>query len=248
LDSHRVTVRLLHTTDLHDRRTLFPLIASRGKDADTLILDSGDALRGSNTLFFSGEPILDRMRESGYDALAVGNREFHYMRSVAESRVRQAGFPFLCANVRDSRGVLNSLWKPFIIRTVGGARIGIAGVTPPQFSDSSIWAKLTGITFVDLPDTMRDLREGLQGKTDVNILLSHLGLKEDRRLAESTDLFHIILGGHSHKTLEQPLQVGSTTIVHSGSYGRALGEMKLTVVLSREASIENIQWTILTPR
>src|ERR1700687_2509032 len=93
--------QVVHTNDLHNRLPRQTLEAVRKPGA--LLLDSGDAIRGSNWVYAKREPILEEMRESGYQAMAMGNREFHYLRSILRGRFKQAGFPILSANVVDLR-------------------------------------------------------------------------------------------------------------------------------------------------
>ena len=83
---------ILHTNDFHNH--LLPQQAERlrelraGLGDNGLLLDAGDAISSGNVTYKpGGEPILDVMSDAGYDAMTIGNREFHFS---------QAGF---CAKV-----------------------------------------------------------------------------------------------------------------------------------------------------
>src|SRR5205823_7272454 len=96
---------LLHTNDHHNRLTeaqvrhLRLLRESVGNSG--LLLDAGDAISAGNvTVRPGGEPILTRLAQAGYDAMTVGNREFHFSRPGFCSKLSKATFPVLCANIR----------------------------------------------------------------------------------------------------------------------------------------------------
>ena len=220
---------LLHTNDMHDRRGVFPYLESRPRDGATLLVDAGDAIRGSNTVFRLHEPILDAMSRVGYDAMAFGNREFNYLRGVLRRRHQQVRFPFICANVHDLRGKVNDLWQPTLIKQVGGARIGLIGLTPVQYLEPSPWQSVFGFRFRPPLEVLPPLVTALRPQVDALVLLSHSGFDTDCRIARETEGIDVIVGGHSHHLLETPRQIGGTTIVQTGSYGRFVGEMTLRV-------------------
>ena len=98
---------LLHTNDFHNHLTphqaeiLRRLRSAVG--AHGLIVDAGDAVASGNITFRPwGETILKTMNHIGYDAMTVGNREFHVSRLGFHCKVGLAQFPILCANVRAS--------------------------------------------------------------------------------------------------------------------------------------------------
>lgn len=225
----RRELTLLHTNDMHDRRSVFPFLEAYPRDASTLLVDAGDAIRGSNTVFRLHEPILDAMSRVGYDAMAFGNREFNYLRGVLRRRRAQVGFPFVCANVRDLRGKVNHLWQPTLIKDVGGTRVGFLGLTPVQYLEPSLWQPLFGFEFRRPLDVLPALVSSLRGQVDVLVLLSHSGFEADCEIARAVAGIDVIVGGHSHTLLETPRRVGGAAIVQTGSYGRFVGKMRLRV-------------------
>jgi 2',3'-cyclic-nucleotide 2'-phosphodiesterase (5'-nucleotidase family) len=99
---------ILHTNDFHNRLTCAQAARltelRKALNGNGLLLDAGDAISSGNITFRpGGEPILDQMRRIGYDALTVGNREFHLSRYGFNRKLFRAKFPILCANVRPSR-------------------------------------------------------------------------------------------------------------------------------------------------
>ena len=84
-------IRIYHTSDLHDRRGIVAPLRRMRAQHPGLLFDCGDALRGSQTVYYRNEPIIAEMDAAGYDAQAIGNREFHYsVLSSPESRCAYA--------------------------------------------------------------------------------------------------------------------------------------------------------------
>ncbi len=69
---------------------------------------------------------------------------------------------------------------------------------------------------------------------DLLVVLSHVGLSLDRNLAARVPRIDLILGGHSHDTLERPLYVGDVPIVHAGPYGRFVSRSELEYDAARK--------------
>jgi 2',3'-cyclic-nucleotide 2'-phosphodiesterase/3'-nucleotidase len=199
-----LTVRILHTTDLHgtlagwddvnDRpaprglERLATLIGeARADGTPTLLVDAGDALSGSSLVRawregsrITPEPVVAALNTLGYDALAVGNHEFDGGRAALDSARSTARFPFLAANVLDAR-TGQPAFGTSIVKVVGGVRIGIVGLTTPvvpMLMDSSL---CRGLTFVDPLETARREVARLRGAERCNavIVLFHSGLERD---------------------------------------------------------------------
>ena len=169
--------QVLHTNDMHDH---FPgKLLSSLKQPGGLILDSGDALAGSNTVFRRNEPILEKMRSFGYHAMAMGNREFHYLRRVLRRRFDAAQFPIVSSNVVDLRKQLSVVDS--LILTVGGLKIGVFGLTVPQYPIGSFWETVMGWRFFDPKEVVLEIPGRLRKAGAALVFcLSHLGTR--RRL------------------------------------------------------------------
>jgi len=230
---------LYHTGDLHDRRHVFSLLEKLPVDEGTLFLDSGDAIGGSNTLFYLREPIIALMNKMRYTAMAMGNREFHYLRGVLAHRHRSASFPILAANLRDRTGKVSHCWQNGIVLDVGEIKIALTGLTPVQFPLRSFLTDVTGFEFSTPREALLPVLEDFrnQGVTLV-ILLSHLGLSDDIMLAKTVEGIDLIIGGHSHTVTREPKVVGRTAIVHSGYYGQYIGKVSVSIDEGNPSSIE----------
>lgn len=219
-------MRLIHTADCHGTDSVFEMVESLRRP-DSLLLDSGDTLLGSNTAFRWNEPNLKRMSALGYRAMTMGNRELHYVPAVLERRASQRNFPLLAANLIDLWGRAIT-WQDGLSCEVDGVKVGIFGMTVVQYPVGSLYEKLFGLRFLP-PDTLIEhFVKEYRKAHDVVIFLSHLGLEWDRKLAkllQQKSGLHcdLILGGHTHLTLAQPERHGRTLISHIGSHSSGLG-------------------------
>lgn len=211
-------LRIYHTSDLHDHRGIaHPLRALRDRDPG-LLFDCGDSLRGSQTMYHRNEPIIGEIDAAGYDAQAIGNREFHYLFGCLRSRAAQMRHPLVCTNLIDTKGRDLPFTRSHTI-DANGTRIHLLGLLIMQYPVNSAWERVFGWRFLDPAAAIREFSEGIpQGEP--LIVLSHLGLSLDRKLAAAVPRIDLLLGGHSHDTLAQPEYVNGVPIVHAGPYGK----------------------------
>jgi 2',3'-cyclic-nucleotide 2'-phosphodiesterase (5'-nucleotidase family) len=215
-------LRIYHTSDLHDRRGIVPRLRALRAAEPGLLFDSGDSLRGSQTIYHRHEPILAELDAAGYDAQGVGNREFHYLFALLAARARRMRHPLICSNLIDLRGrplpFVRDQW--FEVAAPGGPvqRVRVFSLLVVQYRAGSPWERVFGWRFLDPYEVARELA-GEIGEGDVLVVLSHLGLSADRLLAQAVPRLDLILGGHSHDTLTAPEYVEGVPIVHAGPYG-----------------------------
>jgi 2',3'-cyclic-nucleotide 2'-phosphodiesterase (5'-nucleotidase family) len=229
------TLHILHTNDFHNHLTdSQAAFIRRTKDSlpDSLLLDAGDAVSAGNVgVRPGGEPILTRMSETGYDAMTLGNREFHVADSLLRLKINKAAFPILCANIRwreDRGGALPLV--PHIIKTLpDGLRVGVFGLTVPMVTPRMAARVVSAFLFDDPVATARAQIAILRPQVDVLIALTHIGLREDERLAAACPELDLIIGGHSHVVLTQPSVVAGVPVVQGGWYGHYLGHVALEV-------------------
>ena len=217
-------MHILYTNDLHNRVAPLSRIGEL-KQPESLLLDGGDAIAGSNLTFCWEEPVLHWMRRLGYAAMAMGNREFSYWRWVHRWREQEREFPLLACNLEDLRDHRTS-FRPWVSVERAGLRLALVGTTPVQYPVGSFWERQTGFRFLDpfqcLPPLVEELRAGHDGV----FLLSHGGLAHDLKLADSGLAVDLILSAHSHDLTPEPVYRGATAIVQTGSHGRYLAEME----------------------
>jgi len=223
-------IRIYHTSDLHDRRGIAPRLRELRALNPGLLFDCGDSLRGSQSVFYRNEPIVGEMDAAGYDAQAIGNREFHYLFGLLRARAARMRHPLVCTNLLDTKGrtlpFATSLRFDARGDGAAGARIHVFGLLIMQYPVKSPWESVFGWRFLEpwtaLAPHVQNVAEG-----DMVVVLSHIGLALDRELAERIPRIDLILGGHSHDTLHEPQYVGGVPIVHAGPYGRFVSSSAL---------------------
>ncbi|MBQ6120265.1 MAG: metallophosphoesterase [Clostridia bacterium] len=134
---------ILFTSDVHcgiDKgwgyAGLYAVKEKLSETYDVLLVDNGDAIQGEPIgLFSRGEAIIDVMNVVGYDAAIPGNHEFDYGLEHFLALTEKANFPYICCNF-EKEGEL--VFDPWLIKEIGGTKIGFVGVTTPDTLRSSI--------------------------------------------------------------------------------------------------------------
>ncbi len=226
-------IRFYHTSDLHDHRGFAPRLRTLRAAEPGLLFDCGDSLRGSQSVYHRHEPISSEIDRAGYDAQAIGNREFHYLFPLLAARARAMAHPLVCTNLVDTKGrrlpFVSSLAIP---AGAAGPIVHVAGLLVVQYPARSPWERVFGWRFLDPIDTVKSYAASVPNE-DVLVVLSHVGLRLDRRLAQDVPRIDLILGGHSHDTLFAPEYVNGVPIVHAGPYGRYVSRTEMTYDASR---------------
>jgi 2',3'-cyclic-nucleotide 2'-phosphodiesterase (5'-nucleotidase family) len=228
-------IRIYHTADLHDRRGIAPALLRMRQERPGLLFDSGDSLRGSQSVFYRNEPIVEEMDAAGYDAQAIGNREFHYLFALLRARASRMHHPLVCTNLRDVKERALP-FLPSLQFDVGGngarLRVHVLGLLVMQYRVGSPWERLFGWRFLEPEEAIAPYASAVPNG-ELLVVLSHLGLARDRELAGRVPRIDLLLGGHSHDTRTEPLYVGDVPIVHAGPYGRFVSRSELEYVPAR---------------
>ena len=229
------SLTLLHTNDFHNHLTPAQaafIKAEKAKCENVLLLDSGDAISAGNVgVRPGGEPILTLMSETGYDAMTLGNREFHVADTLLRLKLSKAEFPILSANIRwrDDKGGLLPTVSSFVKTLPNGLRVAVFGLTVPMVTPRMTARLVSAFVFDDPAQAAKEQIVRLRSEADIVIALTHIGLREDERLAAACPELDLIVGGHSHNKLYAPLVVNTVPIVQAGWFGHFLGETVLTV-------------------
>ena len=223
-------MRIYHTSDVHDRRHIAaPLLALRAAKPGVYV-DSGDSLRGSQTVYHRSEPIIAELDRAGVDVQAIGNREFHYLFGALRARAAQMHHPLVSANLSDAKGrPLPFTADVTLQRDEDGTpwSLRFFGLLVVQYPRGSPWEHVFSWRFADPIETAAAIAATTPPETTL-IALSHLGLPHDRLLARAVPRLDLILGGHSHDTLPEPEFAGGVPMVHAGPYGRFASRTELT--------------------
>jgi len=192
-----------------------------------LLLDAGSALFGQTLANDSeGRVIIEAMNALGYDAMTVGAMDIMRGLPALQARAKEARFPLLSCNIvnpKDGKPV----FAPYTVVQRGSTRFGILGVSEPDVAQA---ANAAGTVQVLSPveAVLRYLPE-LRAKSDIVILLSHLGLTFDKSIAGNLPGIDVIVGGQSRDLLQAPEVAGNTLIVQAGYDGEWLGRLDVTI-------------------
>ncbi len=195
----------------------------------TLVLDSGDIWQGTYISNQSqGEVMIESMNIARYDAAAPGNHDLDFGQDVLKARIAQARFPFLAANiVEEATGQPPSWLKPYIITTLGKVRVGIIGLGYPGTPFISKPSNWQGLRFLGGPESVSKYLDAVRKQADIVVVLSHLGMGDDEKLAAAVSGIDLIVGGHTHIVQTNPKTVGQTIIVQAGSNTKNIGKLEL---------------------
>lgn len=259
---------IMHTNDTHAHVEGYPRLVTavnelRAEKANSLLVDAGDVFSG--TLYFRqylGQADLHFMNELGFDAMTLGNHEFDKDSKTLADFIKKMDFPMVSSNVTVTGDKdLEPLFKneigqpgdggnvyPAMIKEVDGEKVGIYGLTTPDTQFISNPGE--NIVFEDAVEKSKATIKMLKDK-GVNkiIVLSHLGYSNDLELAEEVDGLDIIVGGHSHTVLDEPVVIEKeepTLIVQAGEYLNLLGLLDVTfdgegVVTSHDGEVLDLE-------
>lgn len=257
-DSPKITI--LYTNDTHSRIDPFPEnarefsglggIAKRSslvnkirlEEEHVLLLDAGDVFQGTPWFnMYSGRVDFEMMSEMGYDAMTIGNHEFDLGLEGFAEAAEHANFPFLCANYSTRNTPLDPFVERQLIKEIEGYKIGIFGLGIQL--EGVVDPKLSGD--VRYRDPVRNAKRSVQNLRDFHgcdyvICLSHLGYRyegnqiDDVKLAQNVPGIDLIIGGHTHTFLDEPVAVenpedSETLITQMGHSGVRIGRIDLNV-------------------
>ncbi|HAM35256.1 MAG TPA: hypothetical protein DEB40_06260 [Elusimicrobia bacterium] len=206
-----------------------------------LLVDAGDwFLSTPEGAIRQGEGVVEVFNAVGYSALAVGNHEFDYGKKQLSRLIRTSRAPILSANIYRMDGQRDPDFRPWIVTEIGGVRVGLFGLITDRMNRLSFLENIEGLAFRRPIDEAKAAVAALrrQGAT-VIIALSHLGLEEakgpyfegDQSLSARVDGIDLIVGGHSHTALKEPIRDAThgTLIVQAGSEMSRVGEVELEI-------------------
>lgn len=248
-----IKITILHTNDMHGHLTpetdknivpppekvggaayLATLIKQyrAANPGHTLLLDDGDIAQGTpvSNLFW-GRPMAQFMNAVKYDAGTIGNHEFDWGAPPFRALVNLRKFPIVCANIIDVRtGKAPFGVRRFIIKDVDGVKVGITGVLTDTTPSMSFKQNVASFRFDNEVDALKAIvPEMRKAGSQAIVVLSHNGDKDDSRLAQEVPGITVIVGGHSHTVMNEPVFVNGTVVVQAGKYMRYLGKLDITL-------------------
>ena len=220
----------------------------------SLLLDGGDLWQGTglaNTM--QGADMVEAANLLGIEAM-TGHWEFTYGEDALRSNLDHFKGEFLAQNVylteeaafNDAKAfdpATGRVFKPAMIKEIGGYRIAVIGQAFPYVPIAHPKRFTPDWTFGIRDEELQKLVDGLRNgdKVDAVVLLSHNGMDVDLKLASRVRGIDVILGGHTHDAVPQPVAVtnagGITRVTNAGSNGKFLGVLDLELVRGRVSDI-----------
>lgn len=208
--------------------TLIKAIRAERPDK-VLLLDGGDTWQGSFTALKSrGEDMVGLMNALKPDAMTA-HWEFTYGAARVQELVKKLGFPFLAGNVKDATWG-DPVFDSSRIFERGGLRIAVIGQAFPYTPIANPRYMIPNWSFgIDEEKVAANVAKLRSAGVDLVVLLSHNGFDVDRKLASRVKGIDVILTGHTHDALPQPVKIGDTLLVAAGSHGKFLARLDLDV-------------------
>ena len=225
----------------------------------TLLLDGGDLWQGTgmaNTM--QGADMVEAANLLGIDAM-TGHWEFTYGETALRSNLARFKGEFLAQNVflteeaafNDAKAFdpgSGRVFKPAMVREIGGYRVAVIGQAFPYVPIAHPKRFTPDWTFGIRDDELQKLVNTLRNndKVDAVVLLSHNGMDVDLKLAGRVSGIDVILGGHTHDAIPQPIAVsnagGITLVTNAGSNGKFLGVLDLDLGKGR---VNDVRYRLL---
>lgn len=196
-----------------------------------------------------GKANVELLNDAGYDVVTIGNNEgLTLAHKELYHLYDQAQFHVVCSNLQCTLSE-NPSWllSSHTVTSKHGIRIGVLGLTA-RFNP---YYHLLGWHVESVHEVIYKELTKLQHKTDVIVLLSHLGINEDQEIAKRFPSIDLIIGGHTHHLLRTGEIVDQTLITAAGKHCTYVGEVRITwdheqkKIVNKEAHTTNI--THLTP-
>ncbi len=185
------------------------------------------------------EPDFTALNYLNVDALTLGNHEFDNDPSVLADQIELSKFPMISANIY-KKGTNTHAFTPYVQRVYNGLYVTILGLTTEDTPLLTHPDNTKDLTFKPAVETAKGLVPGLKKKTDMLIVLSHLGFYADEShgtnapgdvtLARQVPGIDVIIGAHSHTALQAPVREYSTLIAQAGEYTKYLGKMDVEFI------------------
>src|ERR1700716_3689672 len=218
----------------------------------SLLLDGGALWQGrglSNVM--QGADMVDAANLLGSEAM-TGHWEFTYGEKVLRNNLERFKGEFLAQNVflteeaafNDAKAfdpASGRVFKPSVIKEIGGHRVAVIGQAFPYVPIAHPKRFTPDWKFGIRDDELQKLVDTLRNndKVDAVVLLSHNGMDVDLKLASRVTGIDVILGGHTHDAVPQPIPVsnagGTTLVTNAGSNGKFLGVLDLDIAKGRVA-------------
>ncbi len=205
--------------------------AIRADRPDALLLDGGDTWHGSYTcLKTQGQDVVNLFNRLKPDAMT-----FHWEFTLGSDRVREIvdslAFPAMGQNIYDNEwNEPSEDFADYQFFERGGAKIAVIGQAFPYMPIANPGWMFPEYSFGIHEERMQEMVDEVRAAgADLVVCLSHNGFDVDRKMASKVKGIDIILTGHTHDALPEPVLVGETMLIASGSNGKFVTRLDLDV-------------------
>ena len=205
--------------------------AIRADRPDAILLDGGDTWHGSYTCHHSqGQDMVNVM-----NALKTEAMTFHWEFTLGSDRVHEIidtlPFPALGQNIFDAEwDEPADYFEPYTFFERGGSKIAVIGQAFPYMPIANPGWMFPEYSFGIRDENMQAMVDEVRGLgADLVVVLSHNGFDVDKKMASIVSGIDIILSGHTHDALPEPVLINETVIVASGSNGKFVSRVDLDV-------------------
>ena len=203
--------------------------AIRAARPDSILLDGGDTWHGSMTSFLTkGQDMVNVMNALGVEAMTS-----HWEWTLGTERVQEIveslPFPFLGANIFDAEWN-EPAFEPYKMFEKGGVRVAVIGQAFPYMPIANPGWMFPEYSFGVRQERMQAVVDEVRDAgADLVVCLSHNGFDVDRKMAGAVRGIDVILTGHTHDAIPEPVLVGDTILIASGSNGKFVSRVDLDV-------------------
>ncbi len=204
--------------------------AIRAARPDALLLDGGDTWHGSMTSYLTkGQDVVNVMNALGVEAMTS-----HWEWTLGTERVKeivdtQLKFPFLGANIFDAEWD-EPAFEPYKIFEKAGTRIAVIGQAFPYMPIANPKWMFPEYSFGIREERMQEVVDEVRAEgVDLVVCLSHNGFDVDKKMASRVKGIDVILTGHTHDAVPEPILIGETIMIASGSHGKFVSRVDLDV-------------------
>jgi sulfur-oxidizing protein SoxB len=235
-------------------KTLIDRLRNDVGPGNAILLDGGDLWQGSGLAnAMQGADMVEAANLIGIEAM-TGHWEFTYGEKALRANLERFKGEFLAQNVflteeaafNDAKAydaASGRVFKPATIKEIGGHRVAVIGQAFPYVPIAHPKRFTPDWTFGIRDDELQKLVNALRGndKVDAVVLLSHNGMDVDLKLASRVTGIDVILGGHTHDAVPQPIPVtnagGTTLVTNAGSNGKFLGVLDLDLTKGKVSDV-----------
>jgi 5'-nucleotidase/UDP-sugar diphosphatase len=243
------SLTILHTNDLHawispneNHQGGFAYLAAeirreRANCHDCILLNAGDLVQGTPvSTIFHGLPVFEVANLLRFDAATLGNHDFDYGWPQTRKFIDMANYPIVSANIVNGAGQLFT-GKPYVILKVNGLRVAVLGAMTDTLASISLPKLLGDWHTLPIIATVRKYAEELRPQSDLVVLLAHIGPEEEQAFLDSVPETPVIITGHLHRGLDQPMTRDGRVLVRVRPYGQELGRLELQVDTEKKAPV-----------